>query len=500
MDHRKAIAAGAWIAIGAGVLAHFVGLGSRALWYDEITTAAYAWKPAAELWAFLTANEVHPPLFFYLSKLALLLPLPAEWSLRLIPLAAGLACIALVEGIVRRAFGVRFAGAVLAAWLPGLVIYGQEARAYAPLAALELAALYALVRLREEPAERRWIMLAALALLLAAATSYFAILFLIPFAAALVVWAQDRKFALVCLAGAVAVYAPWLPAAVRTFFGNDDVLQHAAPRMLTLADYAGVLAFHWGHAVGAAAALAAAALTAWTRRASPLVQLWMVLAVLPLLFFAALPPRYPYFPPRYLIAWAALPLVLAPGVFAISHRGLRIAGAGLFAAALFAMAPAAVSAVAEKRTWNADIGAQAAALFDDGDIVIVDPYYQSAAIHYYLPITHEAKARLLENPLQLYDGLRVNVGGKALVFTSFRALTAVLSTTQGLSGNLWVLGYGADSEDRKLWSSDLAQIRAYPQATLYRVVTPIRVDKESRFFLGLRYLGPRVKEIPTALP
>lgn len=499
MDLRKITPVAAGLVIAAGVLVHFVGLGSRALWYDEVTTAAYAWKSAGDLWAFLVANEVHPPLFFYLSKLALVLPLTAEWSLRLVPLAASLACIGLTEGIARRAFNVRYAGAVLAAWLPGLVIYGQEARAYAPLAALELTAVYALVRMREQRA-RRWTVVAAAAMLVAAATSYFAILFLIPVAVALLLWAPNRRFALLCLAAAAVAYAPWLPAAVRTFFGNDDVLQHAAPRTLSLKDYAGILSFHWGHAAGAVAALAAVLLAGWAHRTKPVVVFVLILLLFPLLFFVALPPRYPYFPPRYLISWAAAPLILVPAIWAVQNRALRIAGALLFVVCLGAMVPASVAAVREARVWNADIGTKADKLFDDGDIIIVDPYYQSAALVYYLPITHEAKVRLLENPLRLYDGVRIEIGGKAVVLTSFRALTAVLSNMKGLSGNLWVLGYGPDSDDRKIWSSDLTPIRAYDQATLYHVITPIRVDKGDRFYLGLRYLGPRVKTVPTSLP
>lgn len=500
MESRKVAPILASIAIAAGVLVHFLGIGSRALWYDEVTTAAYAWKSAGDLWSFLAAKEVHPPLFFFVSKLALMLPLPTEWSLRLVPLAASLAAIGLVEGIARRAFGVRYAGAVLAAWVPGLVIYGQEARAYAPLAALELAAIYALVRLHSRPGERRWAALAAVAMFLAAASSYFAILFLIPLAAALLMWAQDRRFAFACLAAAALAYAPWLPVAAQTFFGNDEALQHAAPRMLTVADYLGVLAFHWGHAVAAAAMLAAAVLVGWSRRGEPIVRLWLALAVLPLLFFAALPPRYPYFTPRYLIAWAVLPLVLAPAVFALSARRARKAGVALVALALVAMAPSAVSAVAESRVWNAEIGTNAAALFDNGDVLIVDPYYQSAALLYYLPIAPERKALLLDNPLQLYDGVQVAIGGKSIVLTSFGALTSVLSNMQGLSGNLWVLGYGPDGDDRKVWATDLSPIRTYEQATLYRVITPLRVDKDDRIYVGFRYIGSKVKALPAKLP
>jgi uncharacterized membrane protein len=492
-----------WAALlAAGAALHVWGLSSKALWYDEITTAVYAAMAPRELWAFLSTREVHPPLFFFVSKLMLALPLAAEWSLRLVPLFAALACIPLAEGIARRGYGVRAWGALLAAFFPGLVFYAQEARAYAPLVAVQLLAVYALLRLREEPAARRFVVLAAAALWLGAAMHYFAILFVVPLGVMLLLWTERRGFTLAVLAAAALLYAPWIPVALRTFFGSGDLLRNAPPRTLAPADYFGVFAYLWGNAwIGAGVLLLTVMAAAWAFRTA-LGALVLALAAFTPLFLTALPPTYPYFPARYVIAWAALPILLLPALLAAERpQAVRRISAALLAALMLACLVVAVKFDRTPRDWNRTLGADYAKYFKSGDVVVVSPFYQSLALEYYLPVEPSVRAELLSDPLKNYDGVRMYVKDRFVVLVSPERLVNVLSNRKGLSGNLWFLQYGPLPEELQAWKDLFIPIQRWPDATLSRVEAKVLVDSRTgRLFLGAIPLGIYQPEPEHPLP
>ncbi len=467
-----------FLAVGA-LLLHAWAMGSRALWYDEVTTYAFASKSLADLWTFLNTHDVHPPLFFALEKFALALPLPAEWSLRLLPLGAALTCIPLAEAFARRVYRVRWHGAVLAAVFPGLVMYGQEARAYAPLLMFEFTALLALVHVREQPEKRRWIALSVAALWCAAAMSYLAILFLPVISVALLLWTRRRGYAVAALAAAFLLYFPWLPRAWETFFSTAAGVAGNPPRALGPGSYARLFAMLWGGPVPAVLAAVLSAAAFWRVRREPVAGLILVLAVVPLALFTAAPPRYPFFPARYLITWSGLPLLLLPALGRLRPLAARAAPVAL---AIVLLVPA-VRFHAEQRTWNRDLAAMAAERFGDGDILIVHPYYQSIALAYYLPLDPAIRARILENPLINYDGAAVLLNGRKQMGLTSPGAFAELAAGMGIRGNVYVLVYGPPQPPIDRWLVHLAPVQHWEQASLYRLVTRPRVDPRSQQLL-----------------
>lgn len=505
----RGLASTVWAALlAAGAALHLWGISRKALWYDEITTAVYAAKSAGDLWQFLATREVHPPLFFFLSKAALALPLTPEWSLRLIPLLAALACIPLAEAVARHAWGVRWWGALLAAFFPGLVLYAQEARAYAPLAFTEFLVVYALVRIRAEPGARRWVVLAGAGMWLGAALHYFAVLFIVPASVAVFLWSDRKRFAVAALALGVVLYGPWIPVALNTFFGDPELLKHAQPRTLLPTDYFAVFAALWGGTWGAVLVLALCCAALIWAAGDSAGRLLLALFVFTPAFLTALPPTYPYFPARYVIAWAALPVLLIPSLLREDRApAVRRGAAALVAVLALLGAWTAVKHARTPREWNRALAAGFKDYFNTGDVIVVSPFYQSLALEYYLPLEPTVKAELLEDPLKNYDGARVQVGGRpadggrSVVIVSPEVLHVVMSNRRGLSGNLWLVQYGPLPAEMAAWNDVMTPIVRWPDATLYRITNKVIVDKRNmRMFLGPVSLGPYQPAPEQALP
>lgn len=180
-----------------------VNLPFERFWYDEAFTAWIATLPLPHMMAAIR-GDVHPPLWYLIEWLAVRPFGPTEWALRLpaafISTAGTAELYRLVEKLgSKRAAG--YAGALYAV-LPGFIYYGQEARMYALLTWLVLAACRALL-------DRNWLRLA----LTGALTLYTQNLgglyvALLLFAALFIDRRQAWKTGLKIL----LAYLPWLPS------------------------------------------------------------------------------------------------------------------------------------------------------------------------------------------------------------------------------------------------------------------------------------------------
>jgi hypothetical protein len=121
-----------WLALAAAVIVRVAWLADKPLWRDEAWVASLARDPVR---VFDRPMRPVPVGFLGLSALALRVPaLPAEVTLRLVPLAAGLATVVLLP-VLARALGARAGTATAVAWLaagmPALVYYSRELKPYA---------------------------------------------------------------------------------------------------------------------------------------------------------------------------------------------------------------------------------------------------------------------------------------------------------------------------------------------------------------------------------
>ncbi len=205
----------------------------QSLWYDEGVTAIVTQRGAAWLTEW-TANDIQPPLYYYVIASWGTLTGWSEWALRFPSAWFATLGAALLAALALRLSRSHYAGvlaALLAALHPLLVYYSQEARMYAQLTTLAILATYLLVRLADSrtPSLRAWVgfILAGTA---AVYTHYFAIFLLAGLAIAFVVDIRRRqpveqdaaKLRAFLLAGAaiLLLYTPWLGVILGQLHGD----------------------------------------------------------------------------------------------------------------------------------------------------------------------------------------------------------------------------------------------------------------------------------------
>jgi len=137
-------------ALGLGV--RLIGLGRQSLWFDEtvsVFVARLGWREALE---FLLADGVHPPLYYAVQKISLLLG-SSEFAARLPAAVFGALTVALLYWWSARWVGPASAAlaAALLALSPLHVWYSREARMYSLLVLLALAAIWLYTRMLHDP-------------------------------------------------------------------------------------------------------------------------------------------------------------------------------------------------------------------------------------------------------------------------------------------------------------------------------------------------------------
>jgi 4-amino-4-deoxy-L-arabinose transferase-like glycosyltransferase len=243
---RAALAA--VVLVAAALRLH--GLGDESFWHDE----AWTWglvRDGGLLWK-LTRLDAHPPLYFALLHAWARFGDSEAW-LRLPSTLAGIASVLLIARLGRRLGGPRagLAAALFLALSPYAIRYSREARSYALLFLLCLAALDAVLDLRDDPESRSWIRLGLLGGAVAL-THYLGVLFLIALPAFRVPLLRPALLA-------AAVFSPWAasflehatlvdrsfwipaptPALVRDSLG--ELLAGAGPVWLALPFYAALV-------------------------------------------------------------------------------------------------------------------------------------------------------------------------------------------------------------------------------------------------------------------
>lgn len=354
-------------------------LDAQSLWYDEAVSAQVAAKGLAELTRW-TANDIQPPLYYYLLSGWTRIAGSSEWALRFPSVAFGLLTVALLWSAAARIFRLRgrtalapALAALLAAVSPLYLYYGQEARMYTQLVFFGALAGYALWRAIEA---NRWQWWAAFALASLAGlyTHYFALFLLLAYGLCAVVALAAARPARAAaarwlgLGGSVAFvavgYLPWLPAMLTRYRVDasywqgrlklGEALRHVAislaagaPETMLEADAVGWLPWF---GVALLAALVGLALSRWRGRAA----LLLVVLVVPAALVLALASRNPKFNPRYLMLVSPAYLLLLAGGAAAWFVRARRGHPALAAVPALILAPALVTSFAGAANWFGD--------------------------------------------------------------------------------------------------------------------------------------------------
>jgi mannosyltransferase len=351
-----------YLALEVGILllatlARLWGLGAQSLWLDEAFSHLFATLPPDTAWQAVIADAVHPPLYYVLLRLWLVLVGQSEFALRFASVFAGVLAVALVLRAGRTWMDRRIArwGALLMALNPFHVWYSQEGRMYALLALLVLAGMMAFWRALDSGRLWAWgglIGVSGLAYL----THYFALyLPLVEFAFLLATFGRHhRVLARWAVAQALAVLplAAWLTALYTIGGGTFGIGWIPRPR---LADLLRTL-WSFGMAYdGRVTSLVVAGLLIWgglsawgawggrsRRRGRAL--LWLALALPPLVTFL-LSLRRPTYVDRFFIGSLSAFLLLAAAGLARLPRpagwtmGLALAGLSLWGVVRFRADP-----------------------------------------------------------------------------------------------------------------------------------------------------------------
>src|SRR5450759_5336878 len=165
-------------------------LSSQSLWYDEAVTAQVASRGIVELTRW-TADDIQPPLYYYVVAGWTRLAGQGEWALRFPSVFFGVLTVPLLWALARRLFAARqawraagLAAAFLGAVTPAYVYYAKEARMYTQLVFLGSLAGYALLRAGQARGRRRslgWWLAFVLAAAATLYTHYFGLFLLLAY-------------------------------------------------------------------------------------------------------------------------------------------------------------------------------------------------------------------------------------------------------------------------------------------------------------------------------
>ena len=216
-------------------------IGQHSLWSDEIFVVwitRFAWR---DLLHVIGAVDFHPPLYYLLMKAWIGVAGTGEAALRIPSAAASVLTVGVTYALMRKVASVHVSllGAFLLSVSPFHIMAAQEARMYPLAGALVVGSTWAIADAVEQGGVLRWIVYAALALLMVY-TSYLAALMLVAHGAWIAGWNRRHlRGWLATLGGVACLYAPWMPS-LWTQIGQAHGLSETA---LRLGDLLGLFAF-----------------------------------------------------------------------------------------------------------------------------------------------------------------------------------------------------------------------------------------------------------------
>jgi 4-amino-4-deoxy-L-arabinose transferase-like glycosyltransferase len=344
----------AFAAVVVFVATRLMHLGSYRLWFDEIFTLEVSWRDWRSLIWFVQNYDVHPPLFYVLSKLWIGLGGLSYFWLGLFPALTAIATLYPTYLLARELrlrpaeFNLMIVLMAVNGYLTG---YAQEFRAYDWLMLLATFSLWLFVRFFNAPPEKFSKSLWPLAIvnLILAYTHYFGWLLIATEGLFLLFWTrrstwQKTMAFSIAVAGAVVAYLPWAylviqAAGQRVEAGQRAVFYIPRPNLFSLVFFYGALdgLLDLPHTTLAGVLLFAAPVMLWGWRSMrgtlgrasadwPTLMLLAMLATIPVAaaFVISLVLPTAIWGQRHLIIIAApYFLMVAAAVFRLPSRWLR---------------------------------------------------------------------------------------------------------------------------------------------------------------------------------
>ena len=193
------------------IAARLWGLTSSCLWFDEIFSVHAAEHDWSSLWSFVALDLIHPPLFYILLKIWILIGGDGLAWLRVLPVL--LAVIAIFPFIslckeLKISFWTSLFGLLLLAVNGSLIKYSQEVRMYSLLMCLSLFSMWLFTRYFQKGKS-----LVALTIInvFLVWTHYFGWFVIVSEIAAILIFQRIKWRAIVLMFGvALASFVPWI--------------------------------------------------------------------------------------------------------------------------------------------------------------------------------------------------------------------------------------------------------------------------------------------------
>ncbi len=308
----------------------------QSLWYDEGSSVFLARQDFGAI-TFGADHDIHPPLYYYVLRLGMLLGGDSEYAVRFLSVISGALIVALAYALGRRLLG-RTAGllaALAGAVSPLLVYYSQEARMYADVTLFGLLSTYLLVRATEAPKARGLWLAYGLASIACLYSQYIGALALV-FQGLWVLARRPKALPpfIVSAGAAVLAFAPWLALAKDSLLGWPSTNAfHAGPQLFGDAAYRyveGLSRTFDPVGIGLTAAVCAAAAAGLLRAfRGPRPDLWLpvLYVAVPLALMFLLGFRKPVYNPKFaLLALPGFLLLIGAGVSSLGKpRALGLA-------------------------------------------------------------------------------------------------------------------------------------------------------------------------------
>lgn len=204
------------ILLFVGIIYLSYGITHEGLWIDEAFTATIVKMPLSKIWTTIGLHDVHPPLYYLLLRLHVLIFGYSDFALRLFSVFGAFAFALLGIGPVRRAYGTH-AGILyifIVLVTPVTLVYAQDARMYIWAAFFVTGCLlYAYLAVMQGQ-QSDWLKLALFSVA-AIYTHYYALLAVVIMYVLLFAWLFIKRkkliFKYLLTAGFVIVcYIPWI--------------------------------------------------------------------------------------------------------------------------------------------------------------------------------------------------------------------------------------------------------------------------------------------------
>lgn len=206
--------------LALGAILRLIDLTKSSIWHDEGYTMWLLRYDFAEILT-RTARDVHPPMYYLISKVWVSVFGTSVFSIRFMSLLFSLGIIFLVYKIIENLFSQKaaFWSAILVAFSPFMIRFAQEARMYGVVAFFTTLATYYFIKFVKEN-KNKYLVGYVLAMIVAMYTQYYSFFVIISLWAiyAIITWKKKGLLNWKWWAANLSLlvlYLPWFPVAYR---------------------------------------------------------------------------------------------------------------------------------------------------------------------------------------------------------------------------------------------------------------------------------------------